>query len=143
MSKEQHRLINVWEDTVDLRELLIGLALGSALGFACYRLSFWAFTKYLTGQSSGVIKGYALLGGIAGCVCAAVIVALVFKPKRWLRASDEGPDDRAQLLSGLALDPDEERRALEEGPPKLIREMEQLQIYDLFADFSRSRREAD
>ena len=131
------RLVNIWEDTVDFRELLIGLAGGSALGFVAYSLSLRAFTAYLPGQAPGLIKGYALMGGIVGCVCAAVIVALLVKPKRNFRHADDGPIDRAALLRGLALDPDEERRALESASPKVIREMQDLQIYDLFVEVSR------
>jgi len=135
--------VYIWEDAVNLRELLIGLAFGSVLGYAFYTLSFEAFTKYLPGQREGVIKGYALLGGIVGCVCAAVVIGLIFKPKRRVRTAEQAPTGRAELLRNLGLDPDEERRALEKASPKLIREMKQLQVYDLFADFSRSRREGD
>jgi hypothetical protein len=139
MSDEKAQLVNIWEDTVDLRELFIGLVCGSTGGFASYVLSLRTLVKYLPSQTPGVIKGYALMGGIVGCVCAAVGVALLVKPKRWLRVSDEGPIDRAKLLHTLGVDPEEERRALEHASPALIKEMQQLQIYDLFADFSRSR----
>ena len=135
---DEQRLFNVWEDTVDLRQLLIGLACGSTLGFASYAVAVRAFTAYFPGQQQGLIKGYALMAGIAGCVIVAAIIATVFKPKRWLRETDDGPIDRSALIRDLALDPEEERRALETASPKLIREMQQLQIYDLFTDASRT-----
>ena len=143
MSDDTPQLVNIWDDTVDLRELFIGLACGSTLGFAFYALALRALSRYLPNQPPGVIKGYALLGGILGCVCAAVGVALFVKPKRWLRVSDDGPVDRAGLLRSLAVDPEEERRALAHASPALIREMQQLQIYDLFADFSHARPDAE
>jgi hypothetical protein len=142
MPDEKHQLVNIWDDTVDLRELFIGLACGSTLGFAFYALSLRTLSKYVPHQPAGVIKGYALLGGILGCVCAAVGVALLVKPKRWLRVSDDGPIDRVGLLRSLAVDPDEERLALANASPELIREMQQLQIHDLFAEFSRSGSDA-
>jgi hypothetical protein len=93
-----------------------------------------AFTTYFPGQTANLIKGYALMAGIAGCVLAAVLVAMVVKPKRLLRETDQGPIDHVSLLRELALNKDEERLALQTASPKLIREMQQLQIYDLFAD---------
>ena len=138
MSESSQRPINVWEDTVGLKELLIGLAGGAALGFVCYVLSLRVLSNYLAGSAAGVVKGYALMGGICGCVAAAVLVARFVKPRRILCESGVAPADRAALLQTLGLDPDEERRALEKASPKLIREMEQLQIHDLFAEFGRS-----
>ncbi|MBY0496657.1 MAG: hypothetical protein K2Y23_20820 [Cyanobacteria bacterium] len=135
---EPQRLVNIWEDTVDLRHLLIGLACGSALGFTSYVLALRAFTAYFPGETPGLIKGYALMIGIAGCVMAAAIIGTVFKPKRVFRDTDEGPIDRSTMIRNLALDPDEERRALETASPKLIREMQELQVYDFFVDGSRS-----
>ena len=134
---EEHRLVNIWEDTVDLKELLLGVAWGSALGFAAYALALRAFTAYLPGQQPSLIKGYALMGGIAGCVMAASFIAAAIKPKRSLRETTQGPLDRAGLVRDLALNPEEERRALAAASPRLIREMQQLQIYDLFAETSR------
>ena len=133
----EHRLVNIWEDTVDFRELLIGLACGSALGFASYAIALRAFTAYFPAQQPSLIKGYALMGGIVGCVTAASLIAAVIKPKRLLRETAQGPIDRAGLVRDFALNPEEERRALETASPKLIREMQQLQIYDLFAESSR------
>ena len=133
----EHRLVNIWEDTVDFRELLIGLACGSALGFASYAIALRAFTAYLPAQQTSLIKGFALMGGIIGCVTAASLIATVIKPKRSLRETAQGPIDRAGLVRDLAFNPEEERRALETAPPQLIREMQQLQIYDLFAESSR------
>jgi hypothetical protein len=133
----ERRLVNIWEDTVDFRELLIGLAWGSALGFASYAIALRAFTAYLPAQQPSLIKGYALMGGIVGCVVAASLIAAVVKPKRLLREAADGPIDPAGLVRDLAFDPEEERRALERASPKVIREMQQLQIYDLFAESSR------
>jgi len=135
---DERRLFNIWEDTVDLRQLLIGLACSSTLGFASYAVAIRAFTAYFPGQTPGLIRGYALMAGIAGCVMVAAIIATVFKPKRWLREADDGPNDRSALIREFALDPEEERRALETASPKLIREMQELQLYDLFTDFSRT-----
>ena len=131
------RLVNIWEDTVDLRELLVGMATGAVLGFAAYRFSLGAFTASMPGGAPGLIKGYALMGGIPGCVCPAVVVAMVVKPKRHFTQGDDEPIDRAALVRALALDPDEERRGLETASPKLILEMQDLQIYDLFVEVSR------
>ena len=131
------QLVTIWEDVVDFRQLLIGLACGSAIGFVSYASAFRAFAAGFPDDDPGLIKGYALMAGIAGCVMAAALIATVFKPKRLLRDTDQRPIDRAGLIRDLALDPEEERRALETASPKLIREMQQLQVLDLFSDSSR------
>jgi hypothetical protein len=143
LSGREHQLVNIWEDAVDLRELLIGLAIGSAVGYAAYVLAFGALTRYFPDQGEGLIKGYSLLGGIVGCVVAAVLINLFVSPKRHVREADDGATGRTELLRTLGLDPKEERQALEDASPELIREMKQLQVYDLFADFARSEREED
>lgn len=143
MSRDERQLFYIWEDTVDLKQLIVALASGSAIGFTSYAASLAAFTRYLTASTPAVIKGYALMAGIAGCVCAAVGVALLVRPKRTFRATDQGPLDRAALIRALAIDPVEERLALQEATPTLIREMQQLQVYDLFVDISRSPAEPD
>ena len=128
------RLVNIWEDTVDLTQLLIGIAGGSALGFVSYVAALRAFSTYFPEQPPSLVKGYALMAGIAGCVLTAAVIATVFKPKRRLRETEPGPVERDALVRGLALDPEEERRALETASPDLLREMQELQIHELFAE---------
>lgn len=143
MAPGEPQLFTIWEDTVDLKALLIGLACGSALGFICYELSLRLCTAYLPGVAPGVIKGYALLGGIVGCVGAAAGVARVVEPKRHLREQEDTVTDRMALLRSLGVDPEEERHALERASPKLIREMQQLQIHDLFVEYARGEGKAE
>lgn len=137
MPDRDRRLLNIWEDTVDLRELLIGIACGSASGFAAYILSLRFFQAQLPDETPALVKGYGLLGGILGCVVAAVVIAVVFRPKRVLQESEVGPADPGEILAALGLDPEEERAALEQASPKVLREMQQLRIHDAFVDFSR------
>jgi hypothetical protein len=120
-----------------LRELLVGLVSGAALGFTGYEFSLSVLAAYLPGQAPALLKGYALMGGIAGCICAAALVAVIVKPKRQFTHGDEAPIDRAALLRALALNPDEECRALETASRQVILEMQALQIYDLFVEASR------
>lgn len=135
---DEQRLVNVWEDTVDLRQLLIGLACGSALGFASYAGAIRALTVTFPDQTASLIKAYALMAGIAGCIVAAILVAVIVKPKRVLCETEQGLRDQAALLQELALNLDDERRALEGASPQLIREMQQLQVYDLFTESSQA-----
>jgi len=131
------RLVNIWEDTVDLRQLLFGLVFGGALGFAAYAVAIRAVTARFPNQTPNLLKGYALMAGIAGCVAAAVLIAAVIRPKRLLRETVTGPTNQVELLRGLALNLDDERAALDTASPELIREMQQLHIYDLFRPSSK------
>ena len=129
-------LIVVWEDTVALRHLLIGLLCGGVLGLGCYLVAARSIAAALPGEAAGLVKAYALLGGIGGSLVAAVVLALFVKPKRVFDDSTEGSGDRAALLRQFGADPVEEAEALRRASPRLLREMRQLQVHDLFADYA-------
>ena len=71
----------VWGDTVFLPELLCAAAIGIGVTTGFYGGISYLLTK-LTSLSSGVIGGYALMGGIAGCFLSGIITGRSFKPKR-------------------------------------------------------------
>ncbi|NQE61660.1 hypothetical protein [Caulobacter sp. RHG1] len=137
MASRERRLLNIWDDTVDLPALLVSVAGGAALGLAAYKLALAALMARQGETAASLIKAYALLGGVGGCVLAAVLVGLVVKPKRIVETAQASAADQIDLLASLGADPDEERRALETTPPKVIAEMQQLKIHDLFVAFSR------
>lgn len=130
-STRHDNLFFVWGDTVDLRQLIAGLAAGAVVGYASFAAAesyLFAYHDYL---KPGVLMGYALLIGVAGSVFIGALAGTVFTPKRIVR---EGVPvrDRASLFRELRTDPAEEARHLASVAPDVIAEMRRLGILELF-----------
>jgi hypothetical protein len=123
-------LTEVWGDTVALRELLISAILGVVLTMSF----FLAGRSVLLGMGTietSLAKGYSLLVGIGGCLLSAVISARLFKPKRII---ENGLTRRTSNGAGCRrMTVEEEAEALSHLDPKIIAEMEDLELYSLLA----------
>ncbi|WP_333594835.1 hypothetical protein, partial [Anaerospora hongkongensis] len=64
---------------------------------------------------------------------SAIISAKLFKPKRKLNEEEFSEEDRLAVLEELKIDIDKEAEELQFVGAKVIQEMKDLQIYDLFA----------
>ncbi|WP_166975092.1 hypothetical protein [Brevibacterium atlanticum] len=73
------QLIEVWNDTVDSRHLVGGIAIGVGIAVPAYLIADRAFAS---SGDEALGHSYALLVGIVGCILGAVIVGFMFKPKR-------------------------------------------------------------
>ncbi|MDR3561342.1 MAG: hypothetical protein P4N59_07880 [Negativicutes bacterium] len=133
MQEQRQGYLTVWGDTVDIKELLIGLILGALVGYGSYVGGLWYLKIFHPGIAKGVLQGYALLFGIGGCLVVGVIAAKVTKAKRVFVEDDSSIDKQAALLE-FNLDLEREAEYLKSVPPDIKKEMHQLQIYDLFAD---------
>ena len=131
METKRTSLTEVWGDTVQLSQLAVAAVLGIVLTMGFYlvgRSIFWGMETI----EPGLAKGYSLLVGIAGCFLSAVISAKLFKPKRHIEERADTEEIEAVLAAaGMTLE--EEALALAHLDPKIIAEMEDLELYSLLA----------
>lgn len=127
------RLAEVWSDTVDLRHLAWAIGIGIAISVA----GFFAASRWLRGvvASPELAHAYAMLAGLAGCVLAGVLCARLFPPKREVteHSSTHDPAWRAEVLAELAEQPGG-LGTMADLPDAVVRELKELDLYDLFAD---------
>jgi hypothetical protein len=133
MQEERQGYLTVWGDTVDLKELLLGVFFGAVVGFCSYSGALWYLKTFHSGMAKGVLEGYALLVGVGGCLAVGVIAARVTKAKRNFIEDDNSIDKKEALLE-MDLDLDREAEYLQHVSADVIQEMHQLQIYDLFTE---------
>lgn len=124
-------LTEVWGDTVKLSELGIAALLGIILTMVCYLAGNSIFSQMENIEPS-LAKGYALMTGIGGCFISAAISAKFFKPKRIVEEHAEAADI-AEILAFGGTTVEEETKALATLDPKIIAEMEDLELYALLA----------
>ncbi|MPS77913.1 MAG: hypothetical protein E2591_07550 [Achromobacter sp.] len=127
------RLAEVWNDTVDLRQLAWAIGIGIAISVT----GFFAASRWLRGMvaSPELAHAYAMLAGLAGCVTAGVICARLFPPKREVieHTSAHDPAWRAEVLAELAEQPGG-LGALSDLPEPVVRELKELGLYELFTE---------
>ena len=127
------RLAEVWNDTVDLRQLAWAIVIGVGISVTAFFLaSRWLRTVVATPE---LAHAYAMLAGLGGCVLAGVICARRFPPKRIVNEENAASDPawRAEVLAELAAQPGGLGRA-SDLPPATVQELRELGLYDLFAE---------
>ena len=125
------RFTEVWGDTVRLSELGTASLLGIILTMAFYIVGTRIFTG-MEGIEPSLAKGYSLLVGIVGCFLSAVISAKLFRPKRIIEEHAEKMDiEEILAFGGVTLE--DEIEGLSKLDPKVIAEMEDLELYTLLA----------
>ncbi len=130
---EKKPYADVWGDTVDLKHLAIAMGIGIIISLLFYILGLNYLQANVSKLAANLMTAYALLIGIAGCLLSAIISAKLFKPKRKLNEAEFSEADRLAVLEELKIDIDKEADELQFVGPKVIQEMKDLQIYDLFA----------
>lgn len=125
------QLLEVWGDTVKLQELVVAALLGIVLTMAFYLVGKNIFSGMPNIEGS-LAKGYSLLVGIFGCFLSAAISAKFFKPKRIIEEHAES-EDIADILAFGGMTVEEEAEALATLDPKVIAEMEDVELYVLLA----------
>lgn len=129
----QWRLAEVWNDTVDLRQLAWAIVIGIGISVTAFFLaSRWLRTVV---SSPELAHAYAMLAGLAGCVLAGVICARRFPPKRVVveEGASKDPAWRAEVLAELAAQPGGLGR-IEDLPPAAVQELKELGLYELFEE---------
>lgn len=121
----------VWGDTVSLVELLMAAVIGIVVTMGMYALIGWLLRGF-TDIPAGMISGYALIGGIAGCFISGIITGRSFKPKREVIEGTEQMDlERVLADAGTSVKIEAEALCLEN--PEVIAEMEDLELYSLLS----------
>lgn len=126
-------LADIWGDTVNLRHLGAGILIGIVISLTCYLGARYVISIQFPSLANGLLSAYSLLFGIGGCVLSAVISANLFKPKRTLNEAEFSESDRDRVLSELKIDLAKEREELKYADEKVLQEMKDLKLYELFA----------
>ncbi len=136
-------LADIWGDTVDLRHLGSGILIGIILSLSCYLAANTVIASQSPDLEANLLSAYSLLFGIGGCVLSAVVTANLFKPKRTLNESEFSENDRDRVLQELKIDLAREREELKYVDDKVLQEMKDLKLYELFAGTDTSRENKD
>ena len=124
--------ITVWGDTVDCRDLVLGIVAGAIFSFIGSYYGKRYVSSHFLHTSPGLAAGYALLIGIAVSLLVAVVVALICKPKRIFN-EQETQLDRDAFVAQYHLDLAQEAEYLKNTSPETIAEMKELGLYSVFA----------
>lgn len=93
------QLLEVWNDTVDSKHLIAGIAIGIGCAVPAYFVADYFFNS--TGSDEALSHSYALLVGIVGCIIGAVITGLLFKPKRVITESAADTRGRQAIIDEI------------------------------------------
>ena len=127
-------LAEVWGDTVDLGHLGKAVVIGGVVSLACFFVANSILAAIVS--KPDIARAYAMLAGLGGCLVGGTICARLFAPKREVveHATDSFWQEEvlAQLIAesgtlGLVSD----------LPAATVREMKELDLYDLFAGYDR------
>lgn len=130
---KQAPLADIWGDTVDLRNLGKGIIIGIIISISCYLGASRIIAMQAPDLEVKLISAYSLLFGIGGCVLSAFVSANLFKPKRTLNEAEFSEADRDRVLKELKIDLAKEREELAYVDEKVLQEMKDLKLYELFA----------
>lgn len=130
-------LVEVWGDTASPRHLACAIVIGGALSLAAFAIASRVLTELV--RTPELARAYAMLAGLTGCVLAGFICACLFKPKRVV--TEDNATDVESATAGAAREQALDRLAEESGglgsmadlPAATVRELRELQLYDLFA----------
>jgi len=132
MEEKKSDFLVVWGDTVNFKQLLLGMVVGAVLSYASYAGGLSYLKHYHPSLNKGLLMGYALLFGVGGCVIVGIIAARIFKPKR-IFCEEDFNLDKEKVLGELNLDLEKEAKYLLTTPRDVVAEMQELGLYHLFA----------
>lgn len=130
-ARSASRLVEVWGDTADTGHLAWSILIGGSVSI----VSFLVASRLLAGlvATPELARAYAMLAGLAGCLLAGVICAILFRPKREVTEGDAGdPRWREEVLDKLAAESGG-LGSVADLPAAAVREMQELQLFELFA----------
>lgn len=128
---KQKELTKVWGDTVSLTELFLSAVVGIAVTMGAYML-IGMVVEQSTEMPKEMVRGYALIAGIAGCFISGIITGRSFKPKREVIDGTEKMDLEV-VLAEAGTNVQSEAEALSVESADVIREMEDLELYSLLS----------
>lgn len=141
ITRRPWRLVEVWGDTADQSHLAWSIGIGIVVSLAGFLIANSVLKSNVA--SAELARAYAMLAGLAGCVAAGVICAFLFAPKREVvEGAGADPFWREEVLSKLA-EQYGDLGSVADLPPAVVKEMKELEIYDLFANFKPASGMAD
>lgn len=97
--KANQQLVEVWGDTVNRRALWQAIALGALISVSVYELAQHYFSAQ-EGQAV-LLKGYAMLAGLGGCLLSGFICSLLYRPQRIVHTNADEQDEIAQVIAEI------------------------------------------
>ncbi|TGD29767.1 hypothetical protein EB835_15365 [Brevibacterium sp. S22] len=91
-------MLEVWNDTVDPKHLIGGIAIGVGIAVPAYLIADQFFASR---GDEALGHSYALLIGIVGCIIGAVITGVLFKPKRVITTSGSDTRNRQEIIDEI------------------------------------------
>lgn len=128
-------LAEVWGDTVDLRHLTWSVMLGVAISVAAFEAGKAVLSSAIS--DAAIVRAYAMLIGLGGCLVAGALSAFLFRPKRVVIDQMVDESDRLHVLKQLA-DEWGDIGLLADLPFSAEAELKELGLYDLFAVYEAS-----
>lgn len=127
------RLVEIWGDTADLGHLAWSIAIGVAVSLTGYLVASRVLASVVS--TPELARAYAMLAGLGGCVVSGVICAKLFTPKREVvEGTAADPRWREEVLAELAAEHGD-LGSVDDLPAVVVREMKELEIYELFASY--------
>lgn len=120
--------VEILGDTVSPTNVLLSILISIVLGLGGFLIGKKFFP---TIAEETMVNSYSLLLGIAGCVVALILCAILFRPKRILTEDKTDKKSARKLLTDLQIDLDEEQEVIK-NDPTTRKEMEDLQLIDIF-----------
>lgn len=132
-AERHHDLAEIWGDTVDLKHLGWSIVIGGTVSLTGYFLASRGLQAVVA--TPALARAYAMLAGLAGCVLSGVICARLFAPKRTvIEGTIADPAARLEVLHRLA-EQVGDLGSVHDLPPAVVKEMKELEIYELFANY--------
>lgn len=122
------RYVEILGDTVLPVHVIFSIIISVVLGLGGFLAGKAVFPKI---ADESMVPSYSLLAGIAGCVLALILSAILFKPKRVLTETKITADGAQEILNELQVDFKEEKDVIEHDPVTR-KEMDDLKIKDIF-----------
>ena len=120
------RLVEIWGDTADQGHLAWSIVIGVAVSLTGYLVASRVLASVVSTPE---------LARLGGCVVSGLICAKLFTPKREVvEGTDPDPRWREEVLAELAGERGD-LGSVDDLPPSVVREMKELEIYDLFASY--------
>lgn len=130
VSTSTSSLVEVWGDTVDLKHLAWSVFLGITISVSAFQAGKYALSSVI--HDPAIVRAYAMLVGLGGCLVAGTICALLFKPKRTVIEHAFHEAERAETLRQL----EEEWGGIgliSDLSPSAKAELQELGLLELFA----------
>ena len=132
MEHSNSNLVEVWGDTVDFRSMLFSIVIGSVVSTGTFLLAKF-FMSSVSGDAT-LLKGYAMLIGLGGCLLSGFICSVIFKPARTVISNQEDNSENVKAFIVELIKDDSNYTSVNELPSEVKKELELLQLMSVFQE---------